>query len=193
MILYVTRHGKTQFNDQFRYAGSTNIPLNAEGIKQAMDTGIKLLNTAVKFDAIIASPLIRAMKTAEIIGASLKLPVIPEPLFAERNFGVYEGHTIDEVKTKFPDLSARDCTHQIDDAPTGGETIREFEERILEGLQKLALNYSDKTILLVSHGFASILINKIFNSLSYEDMYQFMLKNCEIKRYDDADKTLLIK
>ncbi len=87
MILHVIRHGETDYNTQLRYAGSTDVPLNNVGIKQAEDLAKILAET--KFDVIVSSPLKRAFKTAQIIKQFQNdTPLIIMNEFAERNLGV---------------------------------------------------------------------------------------------------------
>ncbi|MDL2287627.1 histidine phosphatase family protein, partial [Eubacteriales bacterium OttesenSCG-928-G02] len=167
---------------QNRYAGSTDIPLNNIGIEQAGRAAEKL--KALHFDAVVSSSLMRARQTSEIICTVLGMDFTVEKLFAERNVGVYEGLTREEAKLKYPDMFNRNCTRLYDDAPDGGETIRQFEERITLGLKKLKADYKNKTVLLVCHGFVSRMINKICNNLSFDEMHTFLLDNCEYIKYE---------
>ena len=182
MILYVVRHGETDFNVQKRYCGSTDIPLNNKGLEQAKQLSEKL--NEINFDIIVTSSLIRAKRTAEIINKPRNIPLIISNEFRERNLGVYEGLTHEEIKEKYPDLWERNCTRQLDDAPTNGETIRQFNERITKALLKLEKEYPEKNVLLVTHGGVVMIINRYYNNLSFEEMYSgFRLDNCEIVKY----------
>lgn len=183
MVLYVVRHGEIDFNTEKRYAGNTDIPLNKVGIDQAKQLAEKL-NQSSFFDFIITSSLIRAKQTAEIINETRNIPLIIIDEFKERNLGVFEGLTHEEIKIKYPDLYERKCTRQMDDAPTNGETIREFDERITKALLKLKEEYSEKNVLLVTHGGVSMIINRYYKNLSFDEMYNgFRLGNCEIVKY----------
>ena len=188
MILYIVRHGETDFNAQGRYCGSTDIPLNQKGIEQAKQLAYRLAE--IDFDIIVTSPLMRARQTAEIISEFSNIPVIVSNEFKERSSGVYEGLTAEEIKEKYPDLWERRCTRQVDDAPTNGETIRQFDTRIVEALLKLEKEYSDKTVLLVTHGFVSRSINRHYKNLSYDEMHNFPLGNCEVVKYKSEEKNL---
>jgi len=191
MILYVVRHGESVFNLQNRYAGSTDCPLTPKGIEQAEELSQKLSELSeINFDIIIASPLLRARKTAEIINENLNLPLILSDEFKERDLGVYEGLIRDEAKEKYPDLWAKDCLRQLDDAPTDGETIRQLDKRVIQALLKLEQEYPEKSVLLVTHGGVAMTINRYYNNLSFDEMYSgFRLGNCEIVKYIQGEKS----
>lgn len=182
MVLYVTRHGETDYNAQGRYAGSTDIPLNETGIRQAHELAESI--SGKQFDVVICSPMLRARQTADIVCGALGMDYIIYPQFVERNVGVYEGFTREEIMQRYPELWARKCTSQPDDAPTGGETIRQACARIDEGIEKLRREYTDKTVLLICHGFVSRAINRYCKGLSFEEMAGFSLGNCEVAVYN---------
>ena len=103
--------------------------------------------------------------------------------FAERNIGVYEGLTREEAQAQYPDLWARLGSWPLDDAPTDGETLRQFDARIAAGLAHLKLKYDKDKVLLVCHAFAARTLNRQLTGLSFEDMHSFSLGNCEIVKY----------
>ena len=181
MVIYVTRHGETDYNLQNRYAGSTDIALNSKGIQQAKDLADKL--AVLKFDIIISSPLSRAKQTAEIINKSFDVPIVIMDEFSEINVGVYEGLTREEAQTKYPETWARLAGRPLDDAPAGGETVMQFDARIAAGLEKLKIEYSENRLLLVCHGFTARAINRRLTGLSFKDIDTFTLGNCEIVEY----------
>ena len=183
MILYVVRHGETQFNVEKRYAGQTDVPLNERGIEQAKELAEKLAKES--FDVIVTSPLQRARATAEQICVYHKdVPLMVMEEFREVCVGVYEGLTGAEAQEKYPELWARKCTRQLDDAPTGGETTRQVDSRVAKGLAILKDKYPEKRVLLVCHGFVSRVINRQLRGLSFEEMHEFSLGNCEVVEYE---------
>ena len=181
MILLLTRHGETDYNVSGRYCGSTDIPLNAAGISQAHELARRIQGVA--FDAVVSSPMLRARQTAEIVSASLKLRYVVYRQFAERNMGVYEGLTRDEARERYPGLWNRQCTRKPDDAPDGGETLRQVCGRIDDGMAQLRRDFADKTVLLICHGFAARAVHRYCHGLSFEAMAGFVLGNCEVAQY----------
>ncbi|NLO47556.1 MAG: histidine phosphatase family protein [Clostridiales bacterium] len=179
--LTVVRHGETEYNAQDRYAGSLDADLNQNGIRQAEQLGRDL--SRKRFDVVVSSPLKRAVKTAEMINAALHLPVILLDSFSERNMGVYEGLTREEARILYPDIWMKNISRNPDEAPDGGETIRQFDQRVALGLNKLTADYPDKCVLLVCHGLTARVINRRIKGLSFADMHTFTLANCGIAEY----------
>lgn len=181
MILYVVRHGESESNIQGRWGGRYNTPLTAKGLEQAKQLADKF--TGISLDIIITSSLTRARQTAEAIREIVNMPLVLSDEFMERNMGVYEGLTQDEIIERYPDLWNRRCTRILDDAPTNGETYRQFHSRITTALQKLKNDYSDKNVLLVTHFFVARVINWYFSNITFDEMHNYSLGNCEIAKY----------
>jgi len=89
----------------------------------------------------------------------------------ERCVGVFEGLTNDEIAVKYPDLWNKKITRIYNDAPPGGETIKEVELRVSKGIQKIKNQYSDKNILIVAHAFVGRVIYKIVCGNNCKDVF----------------------
>ena len=107
------------------------------------------------------------------------------------NVGVCEGLTREEAQEKYPDvwaklaeIYAKSGERPIDDTPTGGETLRQFDSRIATGLAKLKAMYPERKVLLVCHAFTARTVNRQLKGLSFADMDTFTLENCEIVEYE---------
>ena len=139
MILYVTRHGETDYNVQKRYTGSTDIPLNAKGIYQAEELANKLSD--IKFDIIVSSPLLRAKQTAEIIQKSYDVPIDIINEFSEINVGVYEGLTREEAQMKYPEVWGKIA-----------DFFKEMQKarRVFKGIRIIDVNSPDGTVVQIT-------------------------------------------
>lgn len=84
-MLYVTRHGETDWNLYGKVQGKADIELNAKGIEQAKETMEKLKEESIDF--IICSPLKRARQTAEIINLEKNIHIVFDERISERDFG----------------------------------------------------------------------------------------------------------
>jgi broad specificity phosphatase PhoE len=89
------RHGETDWNREGRFQGHTDNPLCDEGIAQAFGAARRLQQHRV--DQIVTSPLIRAVKTAEIVAAASAAPITIDPGLIELDFGYLEGQVITET------------------------------------------------------------------------------------------------
>lgn len=140
-ILYLVRHGETDWNAARRIQGSTDIPLNDTGRGQARRTGQVLRRRPI--DHIVASPLSRAFETASIIAEQLGLPHV-EPLQAvvERAYGAAEGFDYQTLESLYPEGTA----------VPGRESTESVRARALPALVALAEARRGQSVVVVSHG-----------------------------------------
>lgn len=89
MRLYLIRHGVTDWNNEKRLQGKSDIPLNAFGELLAKETGEALRD--IPFDLAYTSPLIRARRTAELVIGKRSVPILDDPRIEEIGLGIYEG------------------------------------------------------------------------------------------------------
>lgn len=150
--LCLVRHGQTDWNLEGRYQGQSDVPLNETGLAQAHVLAQKLQGQS--FAAVYTSDLGRARETAEIIAASLQLPVTLEPRLREINQGEWEGQLVEIIKAHYAEL----WQHRADDParvrPPGGETIEEVAARVHAALDDIVLLYPNDSVLIASHGLA---------------------------------------
>ena len=140
-LLYLVRHGETDWNRDRRIQGSTDIPLNETGRLQARRTGTLLARRS--WDAIITSPLSRAAETAAIIAEELGLPA-PQIVDAivERAYGEAEGLDDIELARRFPD-----------NTPVAGrESRQEVGARVMPALLDIAESRPGQHVILTTHG-----------------------------------------
>ncbi|MFC5735095.1 histidine phosphatase family protein [Cytobacillus gottheilii] len=162
-VLCIVRHGQTDWNAEGKLQGSTDIPLNMNGVKQA-ELCAAYLNQD-KWDIILTSPLSRAKKTAEIIQNQVGVPLKVMEDFTERHFGKAEGMTPEERQQHFPDKNYTDM-----------ETVEELTPRLQEGLMRISREYPNQKVLLVAHG-AVIHAILAANALDAELFNQIRLEN----------------
>lgn len=156
--ILLIRHGETAWNAVRRLQGHLDIPLNAEGRRQA-----KALASALEGEplaAILSSDLQRAVQTAGEIARLQGLPTRLDPQLRERCFGDFEGKLYSELPeiypTEYAEWRQRDPDFHFPakpDAPNNrGESIREFHHRTIETLRYYAEQFEGKTIAIVAHG-----------------------------------------
>jgi broad specificity phosphatase PhoE len=154
--LFVIRHGETAWSRERRFAGSRDVPLSPEGLRQCEAVARALAPQVVA--AVYASPLERARASAEVVAKPHRLPVEIEPAFAEMAFGEWEGLTREEVVARFPAAYEqwRHAPHLLRIA--GGETLAEVAERTRAGMRALGASHAGETVVLVTHAIVTRLI-----------------------------------
>ncbi len=99
-MLFVVRHGQTEWNLEERYQGQQDSPLTLLGRRQAQAVARRLAD--VPFDKIYASPLGRAWTTAGFLAEETGLTPVPDQRLMECSYGECEGLTVDDIDAKFP-------------------------------------------------------------------------------------------
>ncbi len=134
------RHGQTEYNRERRLQGSSDIPLNDTGRRQAHEAARMLRGGG--WDSIVSSPLSRARETAEIIAVELGLELGPaDEGLRERDYGVAEGVVEADAEARWPGKTA-----------PGVESLDSVVARGRAALDRLADAYGDRDVLIVCHG-----------------------------------------
>lgn len=178
-MIYITRHGQTNWNVLKKVMGKCDEPLNEKGLEQANITKNSLPKE--KIDLIICSPLLRAKQTAEIINEVLNVAIIYDNRISERDFGEFEG-----METKDFDFLGY-WNYYKNEKYERAENIQDFFQRIYSFLDEITKEYRDKNIMLVAHGGVSIPVACYFNqSIPEGSLVEagIVLNNCEIKAYE---------
>jgi broad specificity phosphatase PhoE len=143
------RHGQTEWNQKERFRGWVDIDLDETGIRQAEAAAPRIARWEVA--AIYASPLRRAMATAEIIAQPLGIPVTPLEGIIDMNFGVWQGLSIDEVKHNYPALfKLWRYSPETLEIPEG-DSLEDVRKRAAAAIDDLAAQHKDATVVLVTH------------------------------------------
>ena len=148
---YYIRHGETDWNVQRITMGSTDIPLNARGIEQAHQAAELLCHTHI--ESIAASPLRRAVQTAEIIAQIVQKPITIIDDLRECSFGVMEG------KPKGDEVWLREWRDGA--VIEGAELFSSFAQRVASGINQAT--ELPGPVLVVAHGGVYRVIQKSLN------------------------------
>ncbi len=191
MILYIIRHGETDWNTRHKFQGRTDVPLNENGRQVAEWTKQGLIDVA--FDVAYTSPLSRAKETAEILLGDRDVRLIEDERIIEMSFGTYEGI---EAEKQDENLKKFFKEPESYEAPEGGESIREVLDRTRAFLEELFANpnYQDSTILISTHGAALSGLMCAIKGWRVSDFWKGGLyKNCGfsiVERKDGSVKIL---
>ena len=143
-MIYIIRHGQTDWNIEHRTQGQTDIALNTNGIEQAELIAQKIQN--LKIDSIISSDLKRAYMTAQIINKKFNKTIETDKRLREFCFGTLEGIIRDKI--------TQETWKDFNDNPKHykAETKEEVFNRIKSFINDLKTININQNILFVTHG-----------------------------------------
>ncbi|OGD32772.1 MAG: hypothetical protein A2V45_15515 [Candidatus Aminicenantes bacterium RBG_19FT_COMBO_58_17] len=188
-IISTLRHAHTLFNAEKRYAGTIDIPLSEAGIRDARKAAAKLAE--MKFEVVVTSTQKRAFETAQIlVGDSVR--IIRNKLCNERNFGVMEGLTWDDIQSLQPPIlmiSVGNDLHTVN--PKGGEPFEAVWERAKKIRRFLFKEYEGSNILVVSHGVFLQMLHGVLRGLSCIESLGNYPANLELARFRFSGRRLM--
>jgi len=179
MRLLLLRHGRTEWNAQRRFQGQADPPLDEVGRAQAYE--VAPLIASLRPSAIVSSDLVRALETAQIVAAALRVPVTVDVRLRERSLGHWEGLTRDEVAATYPDELA-DWAAGRDVSRRGGETRDEVAERSLAAFREHA---AGETLLFVTHSATAMALCNALLGIAQQQHPLRPLANCHWSELDD--------
>ena len=176
-MIYIIRHGQTDWNAEGKNQGHTDIEINETGKKQALEIKEKL--SGINFDYVFSSPLKRAYETASIITSH---EIIKDNRLIERCNGIFEGKTKSEID-KIIKKEKIDINNPKEDR-FGIESIYNIEKRIKSFFDEINDKYKGKNILIVSHKGVIINIRYLLEgNPENNDISKYFLENCDILKY----------
>ena len=183
--LLLIRHGETLWNQQGRMQGQHDSPLTALGLQQARQLARRLKD--VVFAALYASDLGRAHQTARCIADATGHEIIADRDLRERSFGIFEGLTNEEIKTRYPDHYAPFARRDPEYAMPEGESASRFRKRCVERLESLARRHPDERIVVVTHGLVLDALYRVASRMAYDTPRGFPLLNCSVNTFRYAE------
>jgi len=179
----LVRHGQTEWNRVERFRGRADVPLNETGIQQAEATS-KRIAAQWQPVAVYASPLSRAMKTAEAIAHPFQMAVNPLAGLVDIDYGLWQGLTPEEVGKRWPqELDAwYNAPHTV--RIPGGESLADLRVRGLDAVHQLADQYEGETIVLVGHTVINRVILLAVMGLGNERFWRLHQDTCAINVFE---------
>ncbi|KAA1178192.1 histidine phosphatase family protein [Rhizobium tropici] len=192
-ILYVIRHGQTDWNAERRLQGQRDIDLNAIGREQARQNGIDLAEILAfenrPFD-FIASPLRRTRETMEIARDAMGLPpkdYSTDDRLVELSFGAWEGFTLKELKATEPDRLAERKANKWDFIPPGDDA-ESYE--ILSWRVGSWLTAVDRPTVCVTHGGVIRTLFRLIGDVEKEEAAEIPIHQDQILKVDPHMKII---
>ena len=180
-MIYLIRHGQTDWNLDRKLQGQTDIPLNNNGRGQAEEAAKEIAN--LKIDRIISSDLSRAKETAEIINKKIGVEISFDKRLREVNYGDYEGELIETIKDEDWNVFNQNPEKK------NGESRKQVYERVKSFLQEI--NESEN-VLVVTHGGALRMMlyyaknKEKFDVVSYDEFSKdYWISNAKVIDYKE--------
>ncbi len=174
-MIYLIRHGQTEWNKLKVMQGRTDIPLNEVGISQAKTLGEKIKN--VKFAKVFCSPLLRARQTFENLGGRQCIDVVYDDRLLERNYGEFEK----TEKSSFDYNLFWNLTKNV--KYKRAECAKDFFDRVCDFIKMLENEYAEKDVLVVTHAGVTKVFKWYFDGLNDEEIGPYLPNNCDVLTY----------
>lgn len=198
--VFLMRHGMTVGGEEKRYKGHIDVPLSDEGIKGVIQMAeylkSKVLSSEIlnkKPVKIYSSDLVRAQKTAQLIGE--KLLGEPETIseFRERHFGNWEGMTFEEIAKEYPGDFKAWAQNPLEFSPLGGESTISVSNRAMPVFYKLLSRDVNSLIVIVAHGGINrVMLCNILNT-SLENIFKIEQDFACLNEIEFYNETPVIK
>ena len=187
-IIHTIRHAQTSFSAEGRYAGSLDIPLSEEGFAASRKAAAHL--SEMDIDIVVTSPLKRAVDTAQILVHD-RVPIVQSSLCVERDFGIFQGRTRQEVQNIVPPvlwITVGTDTHSVNQQ--GSEPFEKVWDRACKFRSLLFREYSGKNILVVSHGVFLQMFHGLLRGMSCIESLTFFPSPLELATFSFDGKRL---
>lgn len=152
MKVALVRHAEATANASGLALGRKDVPLTERGRLQA--AALATAFDGWRIDAIVSSPLRRALDTAGPLAARFGLEVEIAPGFVEMDVGETDGLTFADLRARYPEFLERWLSDDCADVPMpGGETLRQVQDRAWAEIERLYERFADGAVVVVTHNF----------------------------------------
>jgi broad specificity phosphatase PhoE len=182
----LVRHGQTIWNQQERFRGLSDVPLDEVGLAQAEATGRRLAKD-VQPAAVYSSVVWRARQTAEAIARPHGLAVQLLPGIADIDFGLLQGLTVQEATVRWPAVVESWMISPHHTRFPEGERLGALRERAASTLAQLGARHPNDAIILVGHTVINRVILLYVMGLGNERFWRLSQSTCAINVFDSQD------
>ena len=184
MRIFFVRHGQTDWNTLAKVQGTTDIPLNETGMKQAEQLCETLMSEDISLRKVYTSYQKRAVKTAEVVSEKYRIDYEIVQGLEEMNLGAFEGHTWDEIHRLYPAELEKWIENKRYNKTPNGESYQLVLERLYKALDYILdlekkENVSDSNILIVTHGAVIMCLLAIQRNVPFEQAYTIEIENAK--------------
>jgi broad specificity phosphatase PhoE len=165
-----------------------DVPLSELGEEQARSLGrwFAAMPADERPEVVLASPYIRAIRTAELIGLDAKVKV--DERLREREFGILDRLTTFGIRERFPEQAEhRAILGKFYHRPPGGESWCDVILRLRSALDTISLHHADKRVLVVGHQVVVLCLRYILEDLTETEILaidrESDVANCGVTEY----------
>lgn len=185
--LVLVRHGQTAANVARLLSGSTDLPLDATGARQAQLVALRIASE-IDAHALVSSPLARARATAAAIANLTGLQIQESPELREVSFGDFEGLSVAQVEADHPHVAVQMLDpHSTTLRWPNGDHMHEFYQRTQRAFAAIAQEHSGKTAIVVAHGAVIGGYLRYVTGQPINAWRTFNLRNCSLSLVDVID------
>lgn len=175
-MLYVARHGETEWNHKGIISGRSDIALSEVGYQQAKLLAKEVANLSQPITKIIHSPLQRAKETARIVAEKNKLPMSVDERLIELDYGDFDGTS--DQQSVYLQLRTQFAVRY-----PNGESLMDVYARIVPLLTELEQD-QENTYLLVCHNSVIRAMKNYFEPLENEKVFNYRTPNAKLISFD---------
>ncbi|GGM17789.1 bifunctional RNase H/acid phosphatase [Nakamurella endophytica] len=147
-VVLVVRHGETTWSVRGRFAGREDVPLTANGVRQAHAVAARI--AALQPDLVLTSPLQRCRATADAVARVRGIPVEPVDALLDGALGEWTGLTVGQIEAGWPEQFAR-WRSDVAATPPGGESFIQIRDRVRTVQERIRARHSGRVVVLVTH------------------------------------------
>ncbi len=168
-MIWLIRHGQTEFNASGRIQGARDSPLTALGVEQGKRIGARLREVVPTKARIIASPLGRTQHTARLIreASGLAAEIETDARLAEISLGDWDGLLRDDIRQMAPDFDAGESRWNWFFKAPGADSYEAMTDRLGGWLEEARAHAGP--IVAVSHGVAGRILRGLFLQLPRDE------------------------
>lgn len=185
MTFYLVRHGETDWNVQKKIQGTTDIPLNENGLRQAGELAQMLVEGGYEIARAYTSPQLRAQATAQTAATALGIECVPLADLREMDLGLWEGDNWPNIEAVYGDVYYYWNSHRRYVCTPQGECYNDVLRRVFKALEYI-MKHENGNVLVVSHSAIMFSLQCYLAGMCMDDetMLSFRAKNAEVVEID---------
>ena len=194
MIFYFVRHGETDWNVAKKIQGTTDVPLNENGLRQARELADKLVSGSYEIARAYTSPQLRARVTAQTAANALGIDCVVLSDLAEMDLGEWEGDNWPNIEVVYGEVYHYWNSHRRYVRTPGGECYNDVLKRTFRALEHI-MKHETGNVLIMSHSAIMLSLRCYLAGLCMDDetMLNFRTKNAEVVEIDSEEIKEAIK